>query len=104
MNSPQGMHVKTTQEILNAAIASGHYRKELPAPAMCLSLLKALEDGVITHKEYKQAVIEIQNYIQGFTFLSTALYHNELPHDRPHQVALYQNWDDRPILTKRRSI
>lgn len=96
--------MKTTQEILNAAIASGHCRKELPAPAMCLSLLTAWNDGVITHKEYKQAVIEIQDYIRGFSFLTAALHANDLPNDRPHQVALYQNWDDRPILTKRHSI
>ena len=104
MNSPQGIQVKTTQEVLNAVISSGHYRKESPASEMCLSLIKAWEDGVITRKEYKQAVIEIQDYIQGFSFLSTALHTNGLPHDRPNRLALYQNWNDRPMLTKRHSI
>ena len=96
--------MKTTQEILNAAIASGHYRKESPATQMCLSLLNAWNAGVITHKEYKQAVIEIQNYIQGFSFLAAALSANWLPHDRASRLALYQNWDDRPLLTNRHSI
>ena len=96
--------MKTTQEILNAVIASGHYSKELPLPRMCLSLLNAWDAGVITHKEYKQAVIEIQSYLKGFAFLSTALYFNGLPHDRPDQVAFYQNWNDRPTLTQRHSI
>lgn len=96
--------MKTTQEILDAAIASGHYRKESPAPGMCLALFNAWEAGVITRKDYKQAVIEIQDYIRGFSFLATALHVNGLPHDRPDQVALYQNWDYRPMLTKRHSI
>lgn len=96
--------MKTTQEILNAAIASGHYRKESPAPEMCLSLWNAWDAGVITYREYKQVVIEIQDYIRGFSFLSAALSANKLPHDRANRLALYQNWDDRPLLTKRHSI
>lgn len=96
--------MKTTQEILNTVIASGHYRKESGSHGMCLALFNAWEAGVITRKAYKQAVIEIQSYLKGFAFLSTALYVNGLPHDRPDQVAIYQNWDDRPTLTQRHSI
>lgn len=95
--------MRTTQEILNAVIASGHYPKESPAPQMCLSLLYAWEDDVITHKEYKQAVIEIQDYIRGFGFLSTALDVNGLHADRPSRLALYQDWANRPTLTQRTS-
>ena len=89
------------QTIFDKVIASGHYRKESPAPEMCLSLLNAWEDDVITHKEYKQAAIEIQDYIRGFSFLSSALAYNGLHADRPSRLALYQDWANRPILTKR---
>lgn len=95
--------MKTTQEILNAAIASGHYRKESPAPQMCLSLFNAWEHGVITYKEYKQAVIEIQDYIRGCAFLATALAVNGLHSDRPSRLAIYKDWENRPTLTQRTS-
>ena len=91
--------MRTTQEILNAVIASGHYRKESPAPEMCISLINAWKDRVITHTEYKQAFIEIQDYIRGFAFLSTALAANDLHADRPSRLALYKDWENRPTLT-----
>ena len=95
-----GSSTRTTQEILNAVIASGHYRKESPAPEMCLSLFNAWEHGVITYKEYKQAVIEIQGYILGFAFLSTALAVNGLHAGRPSRLAIYKDWANRPTLTR----
>lgn len=92
--------MRTTQETLNAVIASGHYSTKSPAPEMCLSLFNAWEHGVITYSEYKQAVIEIQDYIRGFAFLSTALTVNDLPADRPSRLAIYKDWANRPTLTR----
>ena len=91
--------MKTMQEILNVILENkGRVRYGITTQYMCDAISVGVDQGLITEEEQDFAYEEINNYIYGNWSLGGLLKHNNLPHDLEAKIALYSNWESRPIL------
>lgn len=89
--------MKTIQGIFDAVIDRGFYDSKATT-FMCWALDDALNLNVITKVEHHIATNEIQNYLNGWVTLQSALQRYDLPHSFPDRLAIYRNWANRPQL------
>ena len=89
------------QEILNKVIASGHYQGLMGSRFMCWSLERAWEARIITLDERLLATNAIEEYIAHIPFstLSAALNCSDKPFLDEDCLAVYKDWENRPVLT-----
>lgn len=85
---------RSVQEIFDAVIDAGFYTER--TEWMCSSLRAAYFNGVISVKEMEIAGCAIYEYLGGYVFLETKLYHHDLPYEFPDRLAIYRNWSNRP--------
>lgn len=89
--------MKTIQKIFDTVIDRGFYASKATI-FMCWALDEALYRDVITKVEHHIAINEIQNYLNGWATLQSALQRHDLPHSFPDRLAIYKNWANRPQL------
>lgn len=94
---------RTIQEIFNAVIDEGFYSNEFieskSSRWMCEAIHYAYVAELLTMEERRLALEEIKEYIQGYTFLGSALSISNLPYKYEDRLAIYRNWANRPQLT-----
>lgn len=96
------------QDVFNQVIDAGYYRhwrvgefEHLPinfSEFMCVSLTLAEEDGVISRRQFRCAVVELRRYLKGHSALASKLCDNKLPRDFESRLAIYRDWANRPSL------
>ena len=89
----------TPQSVFNKLIP-GYYNEGTLRWGMCAAVFDAQGDGFIDQKEADVALQAVAAYLEKtrYTFLRNALRASSLPHDDADLLAIYQNWENRPLL------
>lgn len=80
----------TPHEAIQVALKSDYYDTDY---GMCLALLDAQRAGVLTEREIKSAMAQIQQVLRGkYIYLADWLEGNDMPHRSKDIIEFYQNW------------
>lgn len=83
------------QEVFNTVIEADLYNEK--NDLMCISLMVAWNQGLITNESFKEARSQIKEYLSGFGSLGGYLDFKKADYSFSCKLEIYQNWESRPF-------
>lgn len=90
------------QELFDRVVASGNYHPHY-GEGMCIAIERCRNKGILTRTEWAFLGNAIRHYIKTLDLSNTAIYldnalaANNLPHKAEDCLAIYKDWENRPI-------
>lgn len=93
----------TPQSVFDKVIDIKYYTKDTAYCGMCTAMYKAMCDGHITEEENDIAASAIVGYLDESegSYLRNRLHEAGLPYDTDALMAIYKDWENRPVLPKK---